>query len=95
MICTMFASEAPKALFNVSDSLREGKNNKKSGKWQAPPMVVEAKVHENPYSGIESHSEISDNEAFVEDIALNQEIEDSQKINSNSTPSIFLFANRT
>ena len=42
-------------------------------------MVVEPEVHENYYSEIESDSEISDNEASDEDLALNQEIEDSQK----------------
>ena len=52
-------------------------------------MVVEGEVHENYYSEIESDSEISDNGASDEDLALNQEIEDSQKPNLNSTPSIF------
>ena len=40
------------------------------------------------YSEIEPDSEISDNEASDEDLALNQEIEDSQT-NLNSTQSIF------
>ena len=57
-------------------------------KWQVPPMVVEAEVHEKYYSEFESDSEISDNEAFDEDLALDQEIEESQKTNPNSTPSI-------
>ena len=35
-----------------------------------PPMVVEAEVHENYYLEIESDSEISDNEASGEDMAL-------------------------
>ena len=42
-------------------------------------MVVEAKVHENYYSEVESDSEISDNQASDEDLALNQEIEDSKE----------------
>ena len=58
-------------------------------------MVVETEVHENYYSEIESDSEISDDEASDEDFALNQEIEDSQKTNLNSTPSIFLCTNQT
>ena len=53
-------------------------------------MVVDAKVHENYYSEIDSDSENSDKEASDEDLALKQEIEDSQKTNLNSTPSIFV-----
>ena len=79
MIWTIFDTKSPKALFNVSDSFREGKNINNRRKWQALPMVVEAKVHENYYSETESDSEISDNEASDEDLALNQEIEDSKK----------------
>ena len=79
MICTIFDSKSPRAPFNVSDSFREGNNINNRRKWQAPPMVVEAEVHENYYSKIESDSEISDNEASDEDLALNQKIEDSQK----------------
>ena len=79
MICTIFDSKSPKALFNVSDSFREGKNINNRRKWQAPPMLVEAAVHENYYSEIESDREISDDEAFDEDLALNQEIEESRK----------------
>ena len=52
MICTIFDSKSPKALFNVSDSFREDKNIINRRKWQAPPMVVEAEVHENYYSEI-------------------------------------------
>ena len=52
-------------------------------------MVVEAEVHENYYSEIESDSEISDDEASDEDLALNQEIEEFRKTNVYSTPSIF------
>ena len=89
MICTIFDSKSPKALYNVSDSFREGKNINNRRKWQAPPMVVEAEVHENYYSEIESDSEISDDEASDEDLALNQEIEESRKTNLYSTPSIF------
>ena len=89
MICTIFDSKSPKALFNVSYSFREGKNINNRRKWQAQTMVVEAEVHENYYSEIESDSEISDSEASDEDLALNQEIEDFQKPILNSTPSIF------
>ena len=88
MICTIFDSKSPKALYNVSDSFREGKNINNRRKWQAPPMVVEAEVHENYYSEIESDSEISDDEASDEDLALNQEIEEFRKTNVYSTPSI-------
>ena len=42
-------------------------------------MVVEAESHENYYLEIESDSEIIDNEASDEDLALNQEIEDCQR----------------
>ena len=35
--------------------------------------------HENCYSEMERFSEINDNEAFDEDLALSQEMEDSQK----------------
>ena len=89
MICTIFDSKSPKALLNVSDSLREGKNINNRRKWQAPPMLVEAEVHEYYYSEIESDSEISDDEASDEDLALNQEIEEFRKTNVYSTPSIF------
>ena len=89
MISTIFDSKSPKTLFNASDSFREGKNINNRRKWQAPPMVVEAEVHENYYSEIASDSEISDNEASNEDPALNQETEESQKTNLSSTPSIF------
>ena len=94
MICTIFDSNSPTALFNVSDSFREGKNINRR-KWQAPPMVVEAEVHENSYSEIESDSEISDDEASDEDLALNREIEESRKTNLYSTPSIFSYMNQT
>ena len=89
MICAIFDSKSPKALFNVSDSFRESKNINNRRKWQAPPMVVEVEVHENCYPKIESDSEISDDEASDEDLALNQEIEEFQKTNVYSTPSIF------
>ena len=95
MICTIFDSKSPKALFNDSDSFREGKNINNKQKWQAPPMVVEAEVHENYYSEIESDSESSDNEASDEDLALNKEIEVTRKTNLYSTPSIFLYMNQT
>ena len=49
-ICTIFDSKSPKALFNVSDSFREGKNINNRRKWL--PMVVEAEVHGNYYSEI-------------------------------------------
>ena len=74
MICTIFDSKSPKALFNVSDSFREGKNINTRRKWQAPPMVVEAEVHENYFSEIESDNESSENEASDEELALNQGI---------------------
>ena len=89
MICTILDSESPNVLFNVSDSFREGKNINDRRKSQATPIVVEAEVHENDYLEIEPDSEVSDNQASDEDIALNQEIEDSQKTNLNSTPSNF------
>ena len=89
MISTIFDSKSARALFNVSDSFREGKNINKRRKWQAPPMVVEAEVHEIFNLEIESDSEISDNEASDENLALNQEIEDSQKTILYSTPCIF------
>ena len=95
MICTIFDSKSPKALFNVPDSFREGKNINTRRKWQAPPTVVEAEVHENYYSESESDSEISDDEASDEDLALDQEIEESRKTNLYSTPSIFLYMNQT
>ena len=80
LICTIFDSKSPKALFNVSDSFREGKNINNRRKWQ---------VHEIYYSEIESDREISDNEASDEDLALNQEIDDSQRTNLNKASSIF------
>ena len=89
MICTIFDLKSPKALFNVSDSFREGKNVNNRRKWQAPPMVMEAEVHENFSSEIESNSEISDDEASDEDLALSQEIEESRKTKFYSTLSIF------
>ena len=95
MTCTIFDSKSPKALSNVSDSLEEGKNFNKRRKRQSPSIVVEAEVHEHCYSEFEFYSEISDNEASDDDLAFNQEIEDSQKTNLNSTPSIFLYTNQT
>ena len=89
MICTIFDSKSPKALFNVSRSFREGKNINNRRKWQAPPMLVEAEVQENFYSEIGSDSELSDDEESNEDLALKQEIEESRKTNLYSTPSIF------
>ena len=47
MICTSFHSKSPNVLFNVSDSFRANENNNNTRKWQAPPMFVEARVHEN------------------------------------------------
>ena len=52
-------------------------------------MPVEAEVHENYDSEIESNSETSDDKASDEDLALNQEVEESQNTNLYSTPSIF------
>ena len=89
MICAIFGSKSLKALFNVSDSFQEGKNINNRCKWQAPPMFVEAEVHESYYSEIESDSEISDDEASDDDLALNREIDESRKINLSSTPSFF------
>ena len=89
MICTIIDSKSPKALFNISDCFREGKNINNRRKWQAPPMVVEAEVHENYYSEIQSDSESSDNEAFDEDQDdQDQEIEESRKTNIYSAPTI-------
>ena len=81
MICTIFDSESPKALCNVSDSFRAGKNNNTGRKWQASTMVAEAEVHENYSSEIESDRESSDNKASNEDLALNQEVDDSPNTN--------------
>ena len=58
-------------------------------------MFVEAEVHENYYSEIESDSEISDDEASDKHFALNQKIEGSRKTNLYSTPSIFSYMNQT
>ena len=61
-------------------------------------MALQAEVHENYYSEIESASENSENEASDEDIALSQEIEDSQNTNLKSTPPSIFFVhepNRT
>ena len=44
-ICTILDSKSPKALLNVSDSFREGKNINNRRIWQAPPMLVEAEFH--------------------------------------------------
>ena len=46
MICTIFDSKSPNALSNVSDSFQQGKNINSRRKWQAPPKVVEAEIHE-------------------------------------------------
>ena len=64
-------------------------------KGQAPPIAVEAEVHENSYSEIEFDSEIIDNEESDKDSVFNQEIEDSQETNQNSTPSFFWYMNQT
>ena len=47
MILKIFDSKSPEALLNGSDSFQEGKNINNRREWQAPPMVVEAEVHEN------------------------------------------------
>ena len=47
MICTIFDSKSPKALFNVSDSFREEENINNRRKSRTPPLVVEAELHEN------------------------------------------------
>ena len=95
MICSIFDSKSPEALFNVSDCFGEGKNINTRRKKQAPRKVVEAEFHENYYSEIEFDKDISDNEASDEDLAPNQEIEDSHKTNLTSTASIFLYTNQT
>ena len=88
MMCIILTPSQLKFL-KISDSFREGKNIINGRKWWAPPMVLEAEIHENYCSIIESNTEISDNEAYAEKFALNQEIEDSQNINLSSTLSIF------
>ena len=50
---------------------------------------MESEVHEKFYPKNECYSEISDNEASDEDLALSQEIENPQKTNSESTSSLF------
>ena len=51
--------------------------------------VVEAEVHENVYSENESDNEISGNETSDQDLALNHEIEGSQKTILKIASSIF------
>ena len=52
-------------------------------------MVVEAEVHENYYSEIESHCKNNDIEVADEDLNLDQNIVNSQKARDNATPANF------
>ena len=79
MICTVFESKSTKILFTVSDFFRESKNFTTKLKWQVPPMVVKAEVHENLYCESESIGEDSDNEVSCEHIVLDQDIAYSRK----------------
>ena len=79
LICTVYDPNSPKALFDVSDSFREGKDINIRRKWQTPPIVVEADVHENHYSEIDSETDNSDNEASDEDPLLNTEVVNASK----------------
>ena len=88
-IYTILDSKSPKVLFKSSDSSREGKNFNIVYKWQAPPMVVEAEVHENYYAEIETDSEESDNEVSDEDPVLDRKIALSQETSSNALLSYF------
>ena len=89
MVCTIFDSKLPKVLFNVSGSLREGKNINKRRKWQTPPMVVEAEVHENYYSEVETDNGGSDTEVSHKDVVLDREYASSQGTRSHAILSIF------
>ena len=86
MICTIFALKWPKVLSNVSDFFGQGKNNNNSSKSQASPMVVEAKVHGNFHSEIESNSEDSEDEVSVKDLVIYQDI-----LNSPNKHAIMLY----
>ena len=68
LICTDFDSKSPKALFNISDSLQQGKSNDNRRKCQGPPMVLQVEIHENIYSDDETNSEESDNEITDQDL---------------------------
>ena len=93
LICTIYDPNSPKALFDVSDSLREGKDINIRRKWQDPPMVVEADVHENYYSEIYSGNDNSDNEVSDEDAQMDQEVMNASKEDVPFTPSIFTIQN--
>ena len=89
MICSIFESKSPKILFKVSDFFREGKNINNIRKWQAPPMVLEAEVHQKNYFEIETDSEESDNEVSDEDLVLNRENANPEETSCDAIPSIF------
>ena len=93
LICTIYDPTSPKTLFDVSDSIRKGKDTNIRRKWQAPPMVVEADVHENYYSEIDSGNDNSDNEASDEDPPMDQEVMNASKEDVPFIPSIFTIQN--
>ena len=93
LICTAYDPNSPKALSDVSDSFREGKDINIRRKWQAPPMVVEADVHENYYSEIDSGNDNSDNEVSDEDSQMDQEVTRASKEDVPFIPSIFTIQN--
>ena len=70
MICAIFESKSPKVLFIASDSFRVCRNINNRRKRQNPPMVVEAEVHENYSSDLETGSEENDNAVSDENFVL-------------------------
>ena len=72
-VSMVYDTSAPKELLKVSDSFGGGKDNNTRRERQAPPMVVEGKVHENYYFETESESDKGDYEASDEDRQLNRE----------------------
>ena len=93
LICTVYDPNSPKALLDVSDSFREGKDINIRRNWQAPPMVVEADVHESYYSEIDSGNENSGNEASDEDPQMDQKVKNTSKEDVPFIPSIFTIQN--
>ena len=78
-----------KFFFNVSDCNRKGMNINNRRKWQNPPRVVKAKVHEKCSSEVDSDSEFSNNAVSDEDLVLDRELSDPQGTSNSTTPSIF------
>ena len=89
MICKVFGSNSPKAVFNVSDCFQEGQIINNRRRWQTPPMVLGAGVHKNFCSEIDSDRAAINNKVSDEDLVLDRQIADPKRTSNIATPTIF------